>query len=86
MRLLLITVIVLLITYFLFFGATIEGWATSPGTLDQLAASSTEYPFWQFQYGYRYPQYRIVWPYYEQYPTYEQHAHWPKPYGFYTNL
>lgn len=60
---------------------TKEGWATSPGTLDQLASSSTEYPFWQYQYGFRYPpNYYFVWPYYQYYPYYEQYALWPKPY------
>ena len=60
----------------------IEGWATSPGTLIQLASSSGYYPFWRYGYGYRYPYYRFMYPY-NGYSRYYRHRRWPKPYGHY---
>ena len=66
-----------------FFGL-IENWATSPGTMIQLAAGSSYYPMWQYNYGYRYPYYRFSYPYYAQYPIYESHGYWPRPVGYYS--
>jgi len=79
-RLILIIFVCALIAQYLGYG--IEGWASSPGTLIQLSASSGYYPFWQYGYGYRYPYYRYMYPYYNDYNS-PQHAHFPKPYGTY---
>ena len=65
----------------------IEGWATSPGTMIQLSASSGYYPFWQYGYGWRYPYYRFMYPYYSYYPTYGgsyMRGHYPRPFGYYN--
>lgn len=79
-----IIVVLLLLGYFYLVSPMLEGWATSPGTLDQLAAGSAYYPFWQYSYGYRYPDYRYMYPYYERYPYYQQMPYWPRPYGYYN--
>lgn len=65
------------------FGVNTEGWASSPGTLIQLSASSGYYPFWQYGYGYRYPYYRYIYPYYNNYSSPHNFAKFPKPYGTY---
>ncbi len=62
----------------------IEGWASSPGTMIQLAAGSSYYPMWYPNYGYRYPYYRFSYPYYNRYPIYESHGFWPRPNGYYN--
>lgn len=76
--------IVALVLYWLF--GKREGFATSPGTLIQLAASSGYYPFWRYGYGYRWPYYRYIYPYYANHPSYTsyyQQGMYPRPYGWY---
>ena len=66
-------------------GSSMEGWASSPGTLLQLSAGSSYYPFWQSSYYNRYPYYKYIYPYYRSQPTYLGYmggAGWPYPYGF----
>lgn len=80
---------VLLLAIYVFskyFMPTMEGWATSPATMIQLAAGSGYYPFWRYGYGYRYPYYRYIYPYHGAHPTYLGalgNKGWPRPYGFY---
>lgn len=65
----------------------VEGWATSPATMIQLSASSGYYPFWRYGYGWRYPYYRFMFPYYSYHPTYSgsfNRAHFPRPHGYYN--
>lgn len=80
LKLLVIILIVAFVTKTLKMG--MEGWASSPGTLIQLSASSGYYPFWQYGYGYRYPYYRFMYPHIRNYNS-PHHAHFPKPYGSY---
>ena len=85
---LLTLIIMFLVALFLgkWFGL-IEGWASSPATMIQLASSSGYYPFWRYGYGYRYPYYRFMYPYNEQNPTYggmTEYRSWPRPYGSFS--
>lgn len=72
----LVIVIVIAVIFYICL-STKESWGTSPGTLIQLASSSTEYPYntypyytassgyfpyYSYGFGYRYPYYRY--PYY----------------------
>ena len=67
------------------FTPQIENMSTSPATLIQLSASSGYYPFWQYGYGYRYPYYRYIMPYYP-YDGYYSTQRFPRPYGYYNTL
>jgi len=71
-----------------------EGMSSSRGTFIQLAAASGYYPFWRYGYGYRYPYYRYMMPYYDY--TSERGGRskgwggssnitYPKPHGYYIN-
>lgn len=63
-----------------------ESFATGPATQIQLAASSGYYPFWRYGYGYRWPYYRYIYPYYANHPSYTsyyQRGHYPRPHGWY---
>jgi hypothetical protein len=81
LRLILVILVAAVVSQY--FGYVIEGWASSPGTLMQLSASSGYYPFWQYGYGYRYPYYRYI------YDAPNPHSlnptpGFPKPYGTYN--
>ena len=71
--------VILMIAFYMYMKPTIEGWATSPGTLIQLAASSGYYPYYRYGFGYRYPYYRYRYPYYSYYPM----GYYPMRYGKY---
>lgn len=77
---------ILAILFIVFNQDLVENWATSPGTMIQLASSSGHYPFWRFGYGYRWPYYRFMYPWYGYMPgysSYSQYAHWPRPNHYY---
>ena len=61
-----------------------ESWASSPGTLLQLSASSGYYPFWRRGYGYRYPYYRMMGQHGAYNNSYNDHAHYPRPNHYYN--
>ena len=79
-------IIALIVFYFLFMNDNLtENMSTSPATLIQLSASSAYYPFWQYGYGYRYPYYKYVAPYYV-YDGYYDKSRFPRPYGYYRTF
>jgi hypothetical protein len=86
MELSLLHIIVAAFVLYLLFSKRENFGGTSPATLIQLAASSGYYPFWRYGYGYRWPYYRYIYPYYANHPSYTSYykrGMYPRPYGWY---
>ena len=62
-----------------------EGMSSSRGTLIQLSAATSSYPFWMNGRNYNYPEYRYMMPYYDYSTQRSSNMTFPKPKGYYIN-
>lgn len=75
----LLVVLVAIVLFMMLKGDTKESWGTSPGVFDQLASTSSYYPYWRYGYGYRRPW----WRYGYRYPGWGSYYRRSRPWMWY---